>query len=110
MTFENEMKNKLLKRRRILENGCWEWTGAISGNGYGYLKDHGSTFKVSRLSLRFFAPERFNHELLVLHTCNNKKCFNPDHLYSGTLRDNACDAHAVKIYGWKLYWEKKGEK
>lgn len=30
--------------------------------------------------------------MLVCHTCNNKKCVNPDHLYLGTNLDNVLDA------------------
>ena len=109
MTYEEEMKKKLFKRRRILDNGCWEWTGACSGEGYGFLKDHGQNVKVSRLSMRLFKLEEFRKFPLVLHTCNNKKCFNPEHLYGGTVSDNSYDAHADKIFGWKLYWKKQRE-
>jgi len=73
-------------------------------------------------------PRRPNSkkEGLVLHTCDNKWCINPDHLYLGTSKQNAIDnaerniewrrkrseiqkrIGAPKESGFKIYWERVG--
>jgi len=35
--------------------------------------------------------------ILVLHSCDNKKCVNPAHLYLGTQHDNMIDFHERKL-------------
>ena len=39
-------------------------------------------------------------EGLVLHTCDNKWCINPDHLYLGTCKQNAID-NAKRNSSWR---------
>lgn len=92
-------KSKLL-RRRFLNKECWIWTGCVSTSGYGkvtYLDNsivypHRITEYVHRISMMIFKPEEFKEDLDILHTCDVKLCFNPDHLYCGTDADNHRDA------------------
>lgn len=73
-------------------NGCWEWTGWISTEGYGGFQ----TPKRPRGPRSTYA-HRFSYELLVGpipkglhidHLCRNRKCVNPDHLEPVTNREN----------------------
>lgn len=72
-------------------NACWEWPGADNGAGYGYVRIGGKSFLVHRLSY-----ERVNGRvpdgLLVLHSCDNRRCCNPAHLRVGDYADNMRDA------------------
>lgn len=82
---------KLLSRRAITEGGCWEWTGAISGGtGYGSIRVEGKAYGVHVLAARTWKGEQ-PPKTIVCHTCDNRKCFNPDHLYYGTARSNVID-------------------
>lgn len=68
---------------------CWEWQASLI-DGYGGFWYKGKTFRSNR-----FAYLMFNGELEkgkdVLHSCNNRKCCNPNHLRLGTNQENVND-------------------
>ncbi|MCK5517189.1 MAG: HNH endonuclease [Desulfobulbaceae bacterium] len=84
----------LVKKLKISDKGCWEWQGSKT-IGYGTVKipEIYGDFKilVHRLSVVAFKGEAIKGGLFVCHHCDNPKCFNPDHLFLGTQKQNLED-------------------
>lgn len=73
-------------------NECWDWMGTTDARGYGVLKVGDKTMKAHRLSVWFHTGVQ--PQLFVLHTCDNTRCVNPEHLYEGTQLENMRDKSA----------------
>jgi hypothetical protein len=85
-----QMRDFLISKRRL--NGyCWEWTGAFNQWGYGQLTWAGWHTMVHRVAAVVWMGLTPRSPLRVCHSCDNPKCFNPEHLWFGTDEDNARD-------------------
>ena len=87
-----DIKNRILSNVFYSPDGCWYWTGPINNNSYGRIYVSGRREFTHRLSYKIFNGEI--NGSLVCHTCDNKLCVNPDHLFLGNHSINALDMHA----------------
>lgn len=68
---------------------CWPWIGSLTKHGYGSLGFAGKVTRAHRAA--WILTNGDPGELHILHTCDNRKCCNPAHLYAGTHDDNVAD-------------------
>jgi hypothetical protein len=75
-------------------DGCWNWLGSTDANGYGQFRrlvnGKWTMYKTHRFSYEHFKGE-IPPQLLILHSCDNRQCVNPEHLRYGTHQDNVDD-------------------
>lgn len=103
---------KNIENKYIIQNDCWIWTGALGNSGYGImvltLNGKKKTFRTHRVSYAIHhdcAEILFDDEIKkesICHTCDIKKCINPDHLVRADQLYNARDAQRKRSYNKKL--------
>ena len=82
-----------LTEHKIIDEGrgCWLWRKARDKDGYGLIKIKNVMCRVHIVSYETFVG-KVPEGLIVRHKCDNPPCFNPEHLETGTQKDNRRDA------------------
>ncbi len=98
----SKMEAEELERRfwdkveRHGDDECWPWIGHRDKQGYGRLFTWSSKGTRTQRAAHRIAYAITNggvpENLLVMHSCDNKWCCNPNHLSIGTDLDNSRDA------------------
>lgn len=86
------MQERILPNILVMLTGCWEWQGYCAKTGYGEINVCGKRWYVHRLVFTLHQGE-IPLGLVIRHSCDNRKCCNPDHLISGTHSENCYDSH-----------------
>jgi hypothetical protein len=73
------------------QTGCWLWQKGMSDNGYGHIRLDRRIWTAHRLVYALRHNEIIERGIDICHTCDNRQCINPAHLFKGTRTDNVRD-------------------
>jgi hypothetical protein len=84
--------DRILKHSEpITEVGCWVWMGAVSNAGYGLCaSEKNKISSAHRVAYEAFVG-KIPEGMVVAHTCDNRLCVNPSHLWIATHKQNSQD-------------------
>jgi len=94
--------SRFWSKGKPVPSGCIEWQGHINagrGSNYGRFhiperiagKGKKRYVRAHRLAYSLTTGQEIPDGMCVLHTCDNRSCINPAHLYLGTNEDNIKD-------------------
>lgn len=88
-TIKSEIER--FEEKFIKRPGCWNWIASTFKNEYGKFRDDkGNTTYAHRKSYEFYNG-KIKKGMQICHSCDNRLCVNPEHLFQGSAKDNVED-------------------
>lgn len=95
---KQEPVERLMRHVSVSSDGCWLWTGALAGGGYGKGWSNGRTVLAHRWAYQLLVgavPEGLELD----HLCRVRRCVNPEHLEPVTASVNVLRSTGPAVAG-----------
>ncbi len=83
----DDYSKKIFESNYDKSPGCWNWKGVVGSRGYGKI----GTNKTAHREAYKYTYGNIPNGMQICHTCDNRKCVNPAHLFLGSIGDNMKD-------------------
>ena len=98
-TIERALK-RFHRRYTIDANDCWNYDHVNSKTGYAVFSYKNKSYGAHRWAYQqLVGPIPQGHD--IRHQCHNRACVNPDHMLTGTRKENMMDC---KLAGRHSKW------
>jgi hypothetical protein len=81
--------NRFFSKIEKQPNGCWQFS-IRDRDGYGLFQLDGKQWRAHRFMMHITEGLSVDKPV-VMHTCDNPSCVNPNHLQNGTVQENNLD-------------------
>lgn len=92
---DDDYWTRFRSRMAVSPGGCWMYQGHLNTKGYGSVFVRGVRVMLHRWAYQVTRGP-IPAGMQVCHKCDQRACFNPDHLFVGTNQDNCRDMAAKK--------------
>lgn len=92
--YNSRWFERLMKRTVVNAKGCFVWQGPVTRKGYPGQAHRDWRTAGHRIVYMLTHGLELVTEQLVCHTCDERRCWNPGHLFLGTAGDNNKDCAA----------------
>lgn len=105
--YFTELEMRFWSKVSIPENKeyCWVWIANKDDKGYGKFHHNETMMKAHRVSWILHYGD-IPDGMCVCHTCDNRDCVNPNHLWLGTHQDNMKDRTQKKRSNFNIRGDK----
>lgn len=90
MNVEEDKESQIRWSHSQCLGHCWSWKGSLLSSGYGRFFVNCKSYRAHRVAFYLFNG-KISNDMFICHKCDNPKCVNPKHLFSGAPKDNTTD-------------------